>query len=267
MPKNLSSRGFTLIELLVVIAIIAILAALLLPALSKAKEQAIRVNCKSNERQQLLALAMYAHDSKDFLPVDTGAHQPWDMTQADGTYLAASGATFKVWYDPGMNQHFGDADWVAFWNNSSVERDGETALRIVGYCETFTGISLYANSGTWEFSTNINAKLNTEPITLNGMTLPIISSSRVLTACATITDAGDLSENLATMENYMWTSLPHTVDPDVPGTKTFTSAHMLNARLPSGANLGMFDGHVEWRRFQDFIPRAGSQSSGPAYYY
>jgi prepilin-type N-terminal cleavage/methylation domain-containing protein len=61
-----TSHGFTLIELLVVIAVIAILASLLLPALSRAKQQAVRIACESNERQQLLAFTMYAHDNKDY---------------------------------------------------------------------------------------------------------------------------------------------------------------------------------------------------------
>jgi prepilin-type N-terminal cleavage/methylation domain-containing protein/prepilin-type processing-associated H-X9-DG protein len=60
--------AFTLIELLVVIAIIAILAALLLPSLSRAKEQARRAQCISNQKQLALTALMYADDSNDLVP-------------------------------------------------------------------------------------------------------------------------------------------------------------------------------------------------------
>ena len=68
-----SDQGFTLIELLIVIAIIALLAGLLLPALSGARQRALSAVCMSQMHQLQIAFQMYAHDNQDVVPKCSGA--------------------------------------------------------------------------------------------------------------------------------------------------------------------------------------------------
>ena len=109
---RVQTRAFTLIELLVVIAIIAILAAMLLPALSKAKDKARTANCLSNQRQWGLALQIYVGDNSDRMPRDgMGQNGQYPGNTYNGVQTGTA-------FDPNA------------WFNLLPELVGEKALRV-----------------------------------------------------------------------------------------------------------------------------------------
>jgi prepilin-type N-terminal cleavage/methylation domain-containing protein len=242
-----AKKGFTLIELLVVIAIIAILAAMLLPALASAKVKAVRAVCLNNEKQIYTSLHIFADDNSDKLPtLDQYGSWCWDVPTTATSAMLNSGCTKKTFYCPSTSPRFTDNEnWSSpnsLWNFGA----GGTQFNITGYAFAFGGTSSKVDKAYQ------NLKLLSELHTNGPIVAPDNVSDSEVVADVMISTGNMLpatgADNFSTIVGGFTqngVAYPH------------LSAHLGKGNLPSGGNIVFKDGHVSWRKFDAHSAAAG----------
>ncbi len=239
-----SPGAFTSIELLVVIAVLALLAAILLPALARVKEKEIRVICVKNEKQLYTSLHIYWDDNGEKLPdPNAGGNWPWDVSASTTTVMLNNGCTKKTFYCPSTAPRFTDQqNWEAA---NSLWNFGGSHFNITGYSFTFgasasrldpqyQNLSLLTESHTSTSSPQIffdspgTRELIADVILSTGNTLPAASRDDFTTIFGGFTQNGS--------------AYPH------------LSAHLGRDPVPAGGNIAYKDGHVQWKKFDASSP-------------
>lgn len=233
--------AFTLIELLVVIAIIAILAAMLLPALARAKEKARITQCKSNEHQLSLATMMYCNENQDKLPdcANLGVWV-WDMSAYAISNLQQYAARQDMFYCPNEHYLYDSATpnaWQAFTYSSSPPYP----YIVTGY------IWMFPNSRA------VKAMPSFSDVTKTTTPRPgsTVSDTEVIND-ATIFLNGLAGRNYANIS--------------AAGGTSVRTAHLIGPK-PAGGNIMFLDGHVTWRNFVQMTNIVNPASGNPGFMF